>query len=172
MSAAVLRGRRNENGASSDSSSAFSPVKERNLDHLQTTVGSICFQAQPGSITEETTDAIAVISNTQLDISASEAGAAILSLGGDAITSECSRNAPQIPGAVFVTTAGKLKARYLYHMVPNQHPLTPASVQDSVLKGLQEAELRGISSISFPVIGTGNLGMTAKSCARAMLSAI
>ena len=40
------------------------------------------------------------------------------------------------------------------------------------MKCLQEAENKGISSISSPAIGTGNLGISAKSCADAMLSAI
>ena len=171
--AAVLGNRRHENGASSvNGFSTFSPMTERNPDYLETNVGPLCFQVQPGSITDETTDAIAVISNSELNVSASGAGDAILQIGGDSITTECSRNAPQTPGSVFVSTAGKLRASYLYHIVPSKLPLTPETLQASVLKCLQEAELRGVSSISFPAIGTGNLGMSANSCARETLSAI
>ena len=165
--ATASRRKRGENDGSLNGSASFSPIKERRPNHLETTVGSLCFQVQPGDLTNETTDAIAVISNQQLDISASGAGAAILRLGGDSIRRECSRNAPQIPGSVVITTAGNLKARYLYHIVPNA-----SGMKDYLMRCLQEAERNRISSISFPAIGTGNLGVSAKSCAHAMLSAI
>ena len=159
-------------GASLDGETTFSPVRERNQDHFETNVGHLCFQAQQGNITEETTEAVAIISNTELNISDSGAGAAILKEGGAAIATECSKHAPRTPGSVFVSTAGKLKTRHLYHIVPRKFPLTPDSLQASVLKCLEEAESRGLSSISFPAIGTGNLGITAKSCARAVMAAI
>ena len=164
------RKRRGENSSSSDGPSSFSPIKERKQDHLEVTVGSLCFQVQPGDITKETTDAIAVISNSNLDISASGAGAAILRSGGDSIKKECSRKAPQTPGSVVVTKAGNLQTRYLYHIVPIDS--NPTGMKGCLMQCLQEAERKSISSISFPAIGTGNLGMPAKSCAHAMLSAI
>jgi len=164
------RRKRSGENTSSNGSSTFSPVKERTPNHLETTVGSLCFQVKPGDITKETTEAIAFISNSQLDISASGTGAAILRSGGDAIKDECSRNAPQSPGSVVITAAGKLKARYLCHIVPSD--LTPIGMKACLVQCLQEAERKSISSISFPAIGTGILGVSAKSCASAMLSAI
>ena len=41
-----------------------------------------------------------------------------------------------------------------------------------IIQCLQEAEKKRITSISFPAVGTGILGMSAKSCAHTMLSAI
>lgn len=173
VAGAVVSSSPNEvKGASSDSSLTFLPLTEVSPDHLEATAGTLSFQVEPGSITDETTDAIAVLSNNQLDISSSEAGAAILSKGGPSLKSECSKNAPHSPGSVFIKTGGNLSARYLCHIVPNQIPLTPESLQVTILKCLQEAERRGISSIAFPAIGTGNLSMPAKSCVRAVLSAI
>ena len=151
-------------------SSTFSPVKERRPGHLETTAGPLCLQVQAGDITTETTEAIAVISNCDLDVAASGAGAAILRSGGNSIKEECSRRGPQVPGSVVVTKAGKLKARYLYHIVPTGQ-LTDG-IKEYMLQCLQEAENNGISSISFPAIGTGNIGISAKACAHAMLSAI
>lgn len=152
------------------SSLTFSPMNERRPDQLETTVGPLCFQVQAGDITKETTEAIAVISNCDLDIAASGTGAAILRAGGDSITKECSRHGRQTPGSVVVTKAGKLKARYLYHIIPADQ--TPDGMKQSVLQCLQEAENNSISSISFPAIGTGNIGISAKACAHAVLSAI
>lgn len=166
-----FRNQRDENGASSNGSSASSPVKILAPDHLETTVGSICFQVQYGNITEESTDAIAIISNQLLDLSNSGSGAAILRSGGDSIKNECSKLAPQNPGSIVVTAAGNLKARFLFHIVP------PVSLDFNNLKAvlvkcLHEAEKKGISSISFPAVGTGNLGLSAKSSVSAMLGAI
>lgn len=160
------------NERSVDGVSTFSPLRERGSDHLETTLGSLCFQAQPGNITQETTDAIAIISDTKLDISSSKSGAAILEEGGNTIYAECSKNAPQPEGSIFVSNAGSLKARHLFHIVPKQFPLTPDSLQSDLLKCLQQAELKGLSSISFPVIGTGQLDMSAESSTQAMLSAV
>jgi len=134
-------------------------------------VGALCFKVQPGDVTKETTDAIVIISNAELDMKKGGAGAAVLRSGGDSIQRECSSLGHQRPGSVVVTGAGNLSARFIFHIVPTK-PLDTRSIQVSVMKCLQEAEKKAISSISFPAIGTGNLGISAKSCAHAMLSAI
>ena len=158
--------------ASSPQTTAFSPLRERDQDQLETNVGSMCFKVQPGDITKETTDAIVVISNEDLDIKrGSGAGAAILKAGGLSIQTECSQQGPQLPGSVAVTSAGSLKARFIFHIVPSK-PLDDKSIKGSIMKCLQEAERKGLSSISFPAIGTGNLGVSARDCAHTMLSAI
>ena len=150
----------------------ISPVRERRPDHLETNIGALCFQAQPGDITNERTDAIAIITNSDLDVKRGDgAGAAILRKGGASIQKECQSYGPQLPGSVVVTNAGNLNASFVFHIVLPQ-PLNSKSIKVSVLKCLQEVEKRRLSSISFPVIGTGNLGVTAKSCAETMLSAV
>ena len=159
-----------KNGASSKTPGTFSTITERKPNNLETTVGSLCFQVQPGDITKETTDAIAVVSNSQLDLSTSGAGSAILRSGGGSIAKECSENAPQTPGSVVITSAGNLTARYLFHIVPSDR--FPADMSSCLTQCLQEAERKRISSISFPAVGTGILGVPAKTCAHAMLSAI
>ena len=161
--------KRRKGSASSSQTTAFSPVRARHQDHLETNVGTLCFKVQSGDITQETTDAIVIISNKDLDIKrGGGAGAAILKSGGYSIQQECSQKGPQHSGSVVVTRAGNLNTRFILHIVPSKHQ----SVKASVLKCLQEAEKKGLSSISFPAIGTGNLGMSAIDCARTMLSAI
>lgn len=157
--------------ASSYNTPTFSPVRERNPDHFETNVGTLCFKVQPGDVTKETTDAIVIISNPELDMKRGGAGAAVLRSGGGSIQKECSSRGHQRPGSVVVTGAGNLSARFIFHIVPT-NPLDTRSIQVSVMKCLQEAEQKAISSISFPAIGTGNLRISAKSCAHAMLSAI
>lgn len=96
---------------------AFSTRKERKQDHLETNVGSLCFKVHPGDISKETTDAIVVISNEDLDIGrGGGAGAAILKEGGQSIQDECFQKGPQPPGSVVMTNAGNLKARSILHI--------------------------------------------------------
>lgn len=157
---------------SSPGTTTFSPVIELRPDHLETNIGPLCLHVQPGDITKESTEAIAVISNNSLDLSVGQgAGAAILQRGGVSIRDECSTYGPQAPGSMVVTNAGRLKAKYLFHIVPVE-PLTAKSMKASLLTCLQEAEKKRVTSISFPAIGTGILGMSAKSSANTMLSAV
>ncbi|XP_015749699.1 PREDICTED: poly [ADP-ribose] polymerase 14-like [Acropora digitifera] len=147
---------------------AFSMSRERNQDHVEANVGSLCFQAHLGDITDQTTDAIVVISNEELDIGKSQAGAAILRKGGLSIQDACAQIGRQPPGSVVITKAGELRTSFVLHIVPSQ----PMNVTASVVKCLQKAEKEKIASIAFPVIGSGNFGMTAKESTKVMLSAI
>ena len=157
----------NQRKSPTSRTAAFS-LRERDQDHLEANVGSLCFQAHPGDITDQTTDAIVVISNEELNIGKSQAGAAILGKGGQSIKNECAQAGQQPPGSVVVTKAGKLKARCILHIVPSN----PMNVKASVVECLRKAEKEKIASIAFPVIGSGNIGMTAKKSAEVMLSAI
>lgn len=166
-----LRATTEHSKASSSQTATFSPVRERNPDHFETNVGTLCFKVQPGDITKEMTDAIVIISNPELDMKRGGAGAAVLRSGGDSIQRECSKQGPQPPGSVVVTRAGNLRAGFIFHIVPSVS-MDTRSIKASVMKCLQEAEKMGITSISFPAIGTGNLGISARSCVDTMLSAI
>ena len=138
---------------------------------LELTLGPLLVQVIVGDIVSENVDAIVIVSNVGLDLAqGGGVGAAIAQKGGSAIQSECSALGPQKPGAIVVTSAGDLRAQFLYHIVPDS--VDPTGIKDSVLKCLQKAEALGVTSVSFPAIGTGNLGLHSKDVAEAMLSAI
>jgi len=166
-----LRATTEHSKGSPSQTATFSPVRERNPDRFETNVGTLCFKVQPGDITKEATDAIVIISNPELDLRRGGVGAVILRSGGDSIQKECSKQGPQPPGSVVVTKAGNLRAGYIFHIVPSAS-MDTRSIKASIMKCLQEAEKRRFTSISFPAIGSGNLGVSAKSCADTMLSAI
>ena len=154
------------------SATAFSAVTERSSDHLQLDVDGLCFQVQTGDITKETTDAIVVVTNPELDLAlGGGAGAAILNSGGASIQNECSMHGKQAPGSVVVTSAGSLLTKRILHIVPPRL-LTPNRLEAVVMKCLQVAEGNRITSISFPAIGTGNLGIDAKDCAKVLLTSV
>ena len=148
-------------------------VSVEELDPLRPEIvlGRVTVQAEIGNITKEVTDAIVTLSNTNLNIALnSGVGKAIVSAGGPSIQTECSALGVQTPGSIAVTGAGKLQTQNIYHMVPEK--LNMASVKSCITKCLKVAELNGLTSISFPAVGTGNLGVGVKEAAQEMLAAI
>jgi len=152
---------------------SFDHVEELELDPLkpEITMGNVTVQIETGDITKEVTDAIATMSNDQLDVSyGGGVGKAILNAGGTTIQEECSSLGPQFPGSIAITAAGKLQTGKIYHMVPDNRTKDP--VKDCIVKCLQIADSNRLTSISFPAVGTGNIQRGAKEAAELMLMAI
>ena len=143
------------------------------LDPLQPeiTIGNVVVQAETGNITKEVTDAISTLSNSELDVAQGGVGKAILAAGGLSIQAECLAMGSQKPGTVVASRAGKLQVRKIYHMVPDPHR-SMRSISNCILKSLRKAESDGLTSISFPAVGTGNIGKDAKRAAEGMMAAI
>ena len=146
--------------------------EEIDLLKPEITIGSVTVQIETGDITKELTDAIAILSNEKLDVAkGGGTGKAILTAGGRKIQDECLALGRQLPGSIAVTGAGKLQVRKIYHMVPDTG-MKMTSIKDCIVKCLQKADLHGLTSISFPAVGTGNVKKGAKEAAEAMLVAI
>ena len=144
------------------------------LDPLkpEITIGSVTVQAETGDITKEISDAIATLSNDQLDVAlGGGVGKAILNAGGPTIQAECSSLGSQLPGSIAVTGAGKLQTKKIYHMVPD-HKISMPSIKDCIAECLRKADSDGLTSISFPAVGTGNIQKGAKEAAEGMMTAI
>ena len=145
--------------------------EELDLFKPEIEMGSVSVQVETGDLTKEVTDAISTLSNTELDVAyGGGVGKAIISVGGKEIQAECSSLGTQPKGSVAVTGAGKLKVRKIYHMVPEV--MTMASIKGCFLKCLKRADVDGMTSISFPAIGTGNVQVGVKEVAKEMLAAI
>ena len=146
---------------------------ERTLDpnKPKVLIGSILVQAETGDITQETTDAIVTVSNTELNVAhGGGVGAAILRAGGPSIQTECSSLKKAASGSVVCTRAGNLPTTHIYHMVPSF--FDESSLKDLILKCLCKADSDGMTSISFPAVGTGNYGLKPKSAAKVVLAAV
>ena len=158
-------------GTTSDVDSLDLSVEELDPFTPEIAFGSVTVQAEIGNITKEVTDAIVTLSNTNLNIALnSGVGKAIVSAGGPSIQTECSALGVQTPGSIAVTGAGKLQTQNIYHMVPEK--LNMASVKSCITNCLKVAESNGLTSISFPAVGTGNVGVGVKEAAQEMLAAI
>jgi O-acetyl-ADP-ribose deacetylase len=126
---------------------------------------------QQGDLTEMDTDAIVNAANNDLILGGGVAGA-IRRKGGDQIQQECNAIGSIPVGYAAVTTAGKLKAKYVIHAASMQlgGRTTAEALRHSTAHALRLSDERGIRSIAFPAVGTGIAGFDLQECAEIMLS--
>lgn len=128
---------------------------------------------EQGDITEMDVDAVVNAANTQLYMGAGVAGA-IKRKGGQDIETEAVSKGPIPVGAAVMTSAGKLKARYVIHTaVMGIDLVTDAGKIDSATRSaLNMADEASITSIAFPALGTGIGEFPINEAARIMYRAV
>jgi len=128
-----------------------------------------------GDITRlEGIDAIVNPANSQMIMGGGVAGA-IKRAGGKEIEDEARRYAPVPVGRAIVTSAGKLKVRYVIHAPTMEYPAmrtTVEKVSAAVAAALSKCDELGIKSVAFPGMGTGVGGLDPKVAAEAMVNTI
>ncbi len=112
-----------------------------------------------GDITEEDTEAIVNAANSHLKHGGGVAGA-IVRKGGKIIQDESDKIGYVPTGSAAITSAGKLKAKYVIHTVG---PVWGEKDEDNKLKNavknaLVLAEENGLKSVSLPAISSGIFG--------------
>mgnify|MGYP000335996510 CR=1 FL=1 len=125
-----------------------------------------------GDITEQETDAIVNAANNHLWMGSGVAGA-IKRKGGEEIEREAVSKGPIPVGEAVVTSAGKLKARYVIHAAGMGQDLRTDEhkIRNATWNSLKRAEELGLESVAFPAIGTGVGGFPADKCAKVMVGA-
>jgi len=121
-------------------------------------------------ITDLSVDAIVNPANAQLILGGGVAGA-IKNKGGVGIQRECDKIGSINVGEAVITTAGRLKAKYVIHAVG---PMMGEGDEDeklhnATLNSLKIAEKHELGSIAFPAISTGIFGYPVDRCAKIML---
>jgi len=128
-----------------------------------------------GSITELDVDAIVNAANTQLQHGGGVA-AAIVRAGGHVIQSESDAIDWCDLGRAVATTAGSLKARHVIHVptidYKNRRRASLEEIYAGTKAALELAKELGHTSIAFPLLGAGVVGLPREEVARAMLRAI
>jgi len=121
-------------------------------------------------ITDLETDAIVNAANDHLWMGSGVAGA-IKSKGGAEIEEEAIARGPIQIGEAVVTSAGKLKAKYVIHAVVMGQDLQTNEkyIRDATLNSLKRAEELKLSSIAFPALGTGVGGFSIDKCAEVLI---
>lgn len=94
---------------------------------------------------------------------------AILMSGGEAIPKDVQKHVPAEVGDVVVTTGGRLPQKYIFHCItrklhsgPSDQGLQEFIIQRTIEKSLKLMHTLGVSSIAFPIIGTGFAGFNAE----------
>jgi O-acetyl-ADP-ribose deacetylase (regulator of RNase III) len=139
-------------------------------------VGEVSVALLKGDITEVEADAIVNAANSYLEHGGGVAGA-IVRKGGWVIQEESRewvrRFGPVPVGGVAVTSAGRLKAKYVIHAVGPRCGVEPVEkIAEAVRNALLKAEELGLSSIAFPAISTGAFGCPYEAAALQMATAI
>ncbi|WP_338603727.1 ADP-ribose-binding protein [Sulfolobus tengchongensis] len=122
-----------------------------------------------GDITEIEADAIVNAANSYLQHGGGVAYA-IVKKGGYVIQKESDeyvkKYGPVPVGDVAVTTAGKLKAKYIIHAVgPRYGVETDDKLESAIRRSLEKADELNLSSIALPAISTGIYGYPYETCA-------
>ncbi|MBI5215438.1 MAG: macro domain-containing protein [Ignavibacteriae bacterium] len=124
-----------------------------------------------GDIAEQETEVIVNAANNHLWMGAGVAGA-IKRKGGQKIEQEAIMQGPVEIGEAVATSAGTLKAKFVFHAaVMGQDLHTDAEkIKTTTRNTLKLAEEKKISSLSFPALGTGIGGFEIHHCAKLMLT--
>ncbi|XP_028392772.1 protein mono-ADP-ribosyltransferase PARP14-like [Dendronephthya gigantea] len=126
-----------------------------------------------GDITKETTDVIAHLTNPGLVLHSGVANALCRAGGGD-IERECEEKVSSTRLSVtstVLTTAGRLGAKYIAHMVASSDP-SSNEVEKCITNCLKEVADEECESISFPAVGTGSLRRNPEKAAKSIYSSI
>ena len=127
-----------------------------------------------GDITEMDTDAIVNAANSRLQHGGGVAGA-IVRKGGWIIQEESNKIGYVPVGEAAITTAGKLKAKYVIHAVGpvwrDGKENEDEKLRNATLNSLKLADKNNLRSIAFPAISAGIFGFPLDKCAGIMLSA-
>ena len=127
-------------------------------------------------ITRSKAEVIASSDDTMITMSGG-VSAAILRAGGSQIIKDAQKQLPASIGDVIVSTAGNLPQKYIFHCltiddkylqetwaglhIPTEDKIEKI-IRDSIRKCFQLVEALNISSIAFPVIGSGSAHMPFK----------
>ncbi|MDI7277584.1 MAG: O-acetyl-ADP-ribose deacetylase [Anaerolineae bacterium] len=135
---------------------AVLPIDGRRLELVQ------------GDITRQEVDAIVNAANPGL-LGGGGVDGAIHRAGGPEILAECRQLGGCPPGEARVTTAGRLKARYVIHAVGPVYydgkSGEPETLASAYRHSLELASQRGLRSVAFPSISTGAYGYPVRQAA-------
>ncbi|KAJ7990063.1 hypothetical protein DPEC_G00310960 [Dallia pectoralis] len=137
-------------------------------------INNVCLNVKKGYIeTQQTCIIVNTISN-ELDLSVGEISKAILNNAGFGIQKDIQKTHYQTRyGDVIETPGHNLLCKYVYHTIcPHRNEQRSEKVLATLVeKCLIKSQSRGLSSISFPAIGTGALGFNKQEVAQIMVDA-
>ncbi len=122
-----------------------------------------------GDLTQENTDAIVNVLNTDMDMSRGRLNKVLAKACGPQVQQECNELGWQAPGSAVMTSGGNLNVPYIIHIVPDS---SKKPLKNCLEEGLRLADQNRLQSISIPAIGTGNFRMPATKSAKLVFKAL
>ncbi|RKY61917.1 MAG: Appr-1-p processing protein [Candidatus Latescibacterota bacterium] len=137
---------------------------------MKVQIGEKVLEVVRGDITEQEADAIVNAANDHRWMGGGVAGA-IKRKGGEEIEKEAVSKGPIPVGEAVVTSAGRLKAKYVIHAAGMGQDLRTDEdkIREATRNALKRAEELKLESVAFPAIGTGVGGFPADRCAEVMI---
>ncbi|MFX1514474.1 MAG: macro domain-containing protein [Promethearchaeota archaeon] len=137
---------------------------------------------QVGDVTQNQTDVIVSSDDTYLSIGGGVSASIFMASGKNLhqIAEERSKYTPAKLGDVIVTSAGRLHAKYIFHVITlasssYREETNKSSIEivfDGICKCFQLMSALGLKSIAFPVIGTGTAAFDYEKTLTIMVSII
>ena len=148
-------------------------------DGSSLTIGEAKLSLIQGDLTQQAADAIVNAANSSL-MGGGGVDGAIHRAGGPAILEECkqivAKQGRLPPGQAVITTAGKMKAKYVIHTVGpiwNGGDRGEAEILASAYReSLKLAAMHSLKSVAFPSISTGAYGYPLAQAARIALKTV
>ncbi|XP_033757570.1 protein mono-ADP-ribosyltransferase PARP14-like [Pecten maximus] len=133
-------------------------------------LGPVDIEVKQGDITKETTDAIVNSTGDHLDLTRGAVSKAILKAGGQQLQVECNARSRDMQSrGLVVTSGGNLPCRKILHI---RSCSRPTDLTRAVSNCLGEADNHRCSSLTFPALGTGQIGCPPNDVADAIFTAI
>ncbi|XP_054908743.1 protein mono-ADP-ribosyltransferase PARP9 [Poeciliopsis prolifica] len=136
-------------------------------------IGNVLLTLKKGKIEEQNTDVIVNTASDDRELNQGQISKAILHKAGYEIQKEMAKAVKK--GNIYCTKSYRLKCKEVYHAICTEKSRTSAGsvasqqlLHDSVFECLVEATIKQHHSISFPAIGTGNLGFSKNDSASVM----
>jgi O-acetyl-ADP-ribose deacetylase (regulator of RNase III) len=128
---------------------------ERTTDYK---INNTKFRVTYGDITRLTADALVSSDDNYLTMGGG-VSASLLKAGGASISKEARKHIPLGLGDVAVTSAGRLSAKYIFHVVTidytNMIYVSEKNIEAASLRCMELADMLGVRIIAFPALGTG-----------------
>lgn len=124
-------------------------------------VGKCTLSLEFGDLTSSTAEVLVSSDDSYITMGGG-VSAALLRAGGESILRDAAKKVPAVPGEVVVTTAGSLRAKYVFHAITiGDSELSPSDiVAQTTARCIELLGTLRLHSIAFPAIGAGVAGFS------------
>ncbi|KAG9465409.1 hypothetical protein GDO78_018389 [Eleutherodactylus coqui] len=154
----------------SSGSAQNGPSPQEASSRITSSINGLNIHLKTGKIEDEKTDVIVNSISSDLDLSSGAISRAISKKAGDQMQAEMNKKKNQGFRNMIFTRGYKLPCRYVYHVILSWQ--VEKTLQEATKECLMTALKYRSSSIAFPALGTGNIGLPRHKVADIMTQAV